>query len=65
MLGTGRGRVNEGQTDMAMKVQSQQFQASQALAYPVVRKGSHFESPFGGLSPPVSAGWSLVHRYTQ
>jgi hypothetical protein len=37
---------------------------SQALAYPVVRKGSNFESVFCGLSPPVFGVTPLACIYT-
>src|ERR1039458_7369493 len=41
-----------------------QFRLSQALANQVVRKGVCGDFILCGLSPPVSASWSLVHRYT-
>jgi hypothetical protein len=37
----------------AGKGKSRDFRLSQVLAYPVVRKGSNFESVLCGLSPPV------------
>jgi hypothetical protein len=40
------------------------FRLSQALANLVVRKGVCGDFSLCGLSPPVSASWSLVHRYT-
>jgi hypothetical protein len=40
------------------------FRLSQALANPVVKKGVCGDFILCGLSPPVSADWSLVHRYT-
>jgi hypothetical protein len=43
---------------------SRDFGLSQALANQVVRKGVCGDFILCGLSPPVSAGWSLVHRYT-
>jgi hypothetical protein len=65
MLGMGRGRVNEHGTPMdAEKVKSGDFRLSQALANRVVRKGVCGDFILCGLSPPVSASWSLVHRYT-
>jgi hypothetical protein len=44
---------------------SRDFRLSQARAYEVVRKGVCGDFILCGLSPPVSAGLSLVHRYTQ
>ena len=43
---------------------SSDFRLSQALANQVVRKGVCGDFILCGLSPPVSADWSLVHRYT-
>jgi hypothetical protein len=43
---------------------SRDFGLSQALANQVVRKGVCGDFILCGLSPPVSASWSLVHRYT-
>jgi hypothetical protein len=43
---------------------SRDFGLSQALAYGVVQKGVCGDFILCGLSPPVSASWSLVHRYT-
>src|ERR1039458_7506375 len=43
---------------------SSDFRLSQALANQVVRKGVCGDFILCGLSPPVSASWSLVHRYT-
>jgi hypothetical protein len=43
---------------------SSDFRLSQALAYGVVKKGGCGDFILCGLSPPVSASWSLVHRYT-
>ena len=43
---------------------SRGFRLSQALANQVVRKGVGGDFILCGLSPPVSADWSLVHRYT-
>jgi hypothetical protein len=48
----------------AGKGKSRDFGLSQAVADPVVRKGVCGDLILCGLSPPVSAGWSLVHRYT-
>jgi hypothetical protein len=43
---------------------SRDFGLSQALANQVVQKGVCGDFILCGLSPPVSASWSLVHRYT-
>ena len=43
---------------------SRDFRLSQAPANQVVRKGVCGDFILCGLSPPVSASWSLVHRYT-
>jgi hypothetical protein len=48
----------------AGKGKSRDFRLSQALANQVVRKGVCGDFILCGLSPPVSASWSLVHRYT-
>jgi hypothetical protein len=48
----------------AGKGKSCHFKRSQALANQVVRKGVCGDFILCGLSPPVSADWSLVHRYT-
>jgi hypothetical protein len=40
------------------------FRLSQALAYPVVKKGVCGDFILCGLSPPVSPSRSLVHGYT-
>jgi hypothetical protein len=48
----------------AEKPKSSDFRFSQALAYKVVRKGVCGDFTLCGLSPPVSAGWSLVRGYT-
>jgi hypothetical protein len=55
MLGSGRGRVNEGVSMYAATPKSQIFWISVALA-PLVRRESDFESVFCGLSPPVLEG---------
>jgi len=49
---------------MWLDPKSHHFRPSQALANPVVKKGVCGDFILCGLSPPVSAGWSLVHRYT-
>jgi len=46
------------------KGKSRDFRYSQARAYRVVQKGLCGDFILCGLSPPVSADWSLVHRYT-
>jgi hypothetical protein len=56
MLGMRRGRVNEGHTDSRREGQSRDFRLSQALAYPVVKKGVCGGFILCGLSPPVSEG---------
>jgi hypothetical protein len=48
----------------AGKPKSSDFRFSQALAYKVVRKGVCGDFTLCGLSPPVSAGRSLVRGYT-
>ena len=48
----------------AKKCKSHRFSLSQAIAYRVVKKGGWGNFILCGLSLPVSAGWSLVHRYT-
>jgi hypothetical protein len=59
------GEVNEDGTPMdAGNGKSRDFGLSQALANQVVRKGVCGDFILCGLSPPVSASWSLVHRYT-
>jgi hypothetical protein len=50
-MGSGKGKFRD-------------FRLSQALAYPVVKKGVCGDFILCGLSPPVSADWSLVYRYT-
>jgi hypothetical protein len=60
ILGTGRRAVNENGTTTETATPKSKIFALASL----VRKGSNFDSPFGGLSPPVSAGWSLVRPYT-
>jgi hypothetical protein len=47
-----------------VKGKSSDFRLSQTLAYGMVKKGVCGGFILCGLSPPVSAGWSLVHRYT-
>jgi hypothetical protein len=65
MLGVLMGQVNEDGTPMdAGKAKSRDFRLSQALAYGVVKKGVCSDFILCGLSPPVSASRSLVHRYT-
>jgi len=59
------GEVNEDGIPMdAGNGKSRDFGLSQALANQVVRKGVCGDFILCGLSPPVSASWSLVHRYT-
>jgi hypothetical protein len=48
----------------AGKAKSRDFRLSQVLANQVVRKGVCGNFILCALSPPVSADWSLVHRYT-
>ena len=48
----------------AGKPKSSDFMLSRASAYKVVRKGVCGDFILCGLSPPVSAGWSLVRGYT-
>src|ERR1017187_3860583 len=56
----GRRDVRAGQRGALIKEggkgKSSYFSLCQALAYPVVRKGSNFESVFCGLSPPCFWG---------
>jgi hypothetical protein len=58
------GEVNEEHTDGSRKGQNPAISGFQALANQVVRKGVCGDFILCGLSPPVSASWSLVHRYT-
>jgi len=65
MLGVLRWEVNEGGTPMdAGKGKSRDFRLSQALAYPVVKKGVCGDFILCGLSPPVSPRREMVNQYT-
>ena len=57
-------RAYDGVGNAVGEPKSRHFGLSQALANQVVRKGVCGDFILCGLSPPVSAGWSLVHRYT-
>jgi hypothetical protein len=54
----------DGVVNVVGELKSSDFRLSQALANQVVRKGVCGDFILCGLSPPVSADWSLVHRYT-